>query len=135
MSPMPSKKKKENTVKDEVKKLLTTHGWTHWPVAQNMYSEAGVSDRHAVKDGVYMAVEAKRDRNHHPTENQKKFLKSIQAQSCLAFVVNDETVKNLADFLDAYDRAVVAASRSQEPTEEDKQVLLVCAEAMTKEFM
>jgi penicillin-binding protein-related factor A (putative recombinase) len=135
MSPMPSKKKLESAVKEKINKLLTKHGWTHWPVAQSMYSQTGVADRHAVKEGVYMAIEAKRDKNHHPTENQKTWLRSIRAQDCFAFVVNDETIRDLEFFLEAYDCSVLAAMKRAEPAEEDKAIMLAAMQAMQKEFM
>lgn len=135
MSPMPSKKKLENAVKDKIVKLLVTHGWMHWPVAQGLYSKAGVADRHALKDGVYMAIEAKRDRNHHATENQKEFLRGVKAENCLAFVVNDETIVEFKRFLEAYDRSVFAAAQRAEPTEEDKAAMVVCITAMQRGFM
>lgn len=90
--------KNEKDVKAKVKKLLDKHGWFWWMIPANGYGKSGVSDFHAIKAGVFLAIEAKFGSNK-PTALQRAFLESINAEDAYGFVVNDKNLDELEAFL------------------------------------
>jgi hypothetical protein len=109
MSEMPKKGKDrhlEADVNKAVQEVLTRHGWFWWMPPSNMYSKVGISDVHAVRDGLFMAIETKRSLTKSakpkPTANQIAFLQSIRSARHFAFVVNEERVKHLDAFLTSF---------------------------------
>jgi hypothetical protein len=115
--------KNENAVKAAIKDALKEHAWKSWPITQTGYGVAGVSDRIAVKAGVFLAVEAK-FYPKKPTELQKRFLREVREARHFAFVVDDRTLDVFRDFLDAFDLASEAASRHQDADDETKACLI-----------
>jgi hypothetical protein len=68
----------EKGVKENVKRLLDAFDWFWWMPPANGYGKVGVSDFHAIKDGVFLAIETKFGSNK-PTHHQRAFLETINA--------------------------------------------------------
>ena len=124
----------ERGVKRLVADALTKRGWKHWPIVQTAYSVGGMSDRIAIKHGCFLAVETKFKYNK-PSEVQKRFLRTVREQSCLAFVVNEKTIETFEDFLDAFDMATEAQRLRKEPTDEVKAALTETMKVLIAPFM
>ena len=54
------RKKKETPVKKQVKAWLDERGILNWPASAGPYSVSGLSDRMALHDGIFYAIEVKR---------------------------------------------------------------------------
>lgn len=118
-----SKVKNEKGVKQRIKQLLDAYGWFHWMPAANGYGQQGVSDHAAIKDGVFLVIEAKFGYNK-PKPLQKSFAAQITVNSGMAFCVNEKNIDHLAYWLDSFDVAVAAQSRGEEvPTEHGSRML------------
>jgi len=98
----------EKGVKENVKRLLDHFDWFWWMPPANGYGKVGISDFHAIKNGVFIAIEAKFGSNK-PTHHQKAFLTSIQAADGFGFVVNDKTVEHLYWFLKDFNTESIRA--------------------------
>jgi pantoate kinase len=123
--------KSEKDVKTEIKRLLKHHGWFFWMPPMNGYGASGVSDILAIRDGVFLAIEAKFGANK-PSALQKSFLESVMAESGFGFVVNDKTVGALQTWLEAFDRATMAAGVNTKPLPEDGAAMLDAIRIMTE---
>lgn len=88
----------EKDVKARVKKLLDAHNWFWWMPPANGFGKVGVSDFHALKNGVFLSIETKFGSNK-PTAHQKAFLESINAETGMGFVVNEQNLEHLEAFL------------------------------------
>ena len=108
---------KEAHVKDDVKALLDKWGWFWWMVPANGYGRAGISDFHALKDGVFMAIETKFGSNK-PTAPQIGFLNSIRQETGFAFVVSDRNITWLAAFLESFALSTDAQRRGEKVADE-----------------
>lgn len=113
----------EKIVKAKVKKLLTTHGWFWWMIPANGYGKSGVSDFHAIKNGVFLAIETKSGTNK-PTPMQKGFLESINSESAFGFVVNEETLEWLEVFLEDFGAETDRVAAEQQMSNEGGARLL-----------
>ena len=134
MSKMPTKKDESDT-KAEVKKLLDTHKWFWFSPPSGAYGKSGISDRIAFRDGTLMAIETKRGTAPpKPTINQVAFLNSIRANRGFAFVVNDARLPYLKAFLEAFDRAGLAAVKREPVAQEDGAMMLNAIKEMTQEL-
>ena len=134
MSPMPKKRVLERDVKTEIRNLMDTHGWFWWNVPMNAYAKSGISDFHAVKAGMFMVVEGKRDDKEGPTKVQQAFLTSIAAADHFAFVVDNDNLKSFETFLGCLDRSIEAVAKNQKPTDEDGAGMLDCIREMTRKY-
>lgn len=101
----------EKDVKRAIKKLLDKHGWFWWMPPANGYGTTGVSDFNALKNGVFLAVEAKFGTNK-PSPRQKAYAESIAAQQGFAFCVNDKNLEWLDRWLECFDNASEAVLRA-----------------------
>jgi hypothetical protein len=63
----------EKDVKKGVKMILTKHNWFWWMPPSNAFGRTGISDFHALKAHVFMAIETKVGKKE-PTPMQKGFL-------------------------------------------------------------
>lgn len=88
----------EKGVKENIKRLLDHHGWFWWMPPANGYGKAGISDFHALKNGVFMSIEAKFGSNK-PTVHQKAFLESVHSCDAFGFVVNEKNLEHFSWFL------------------------------------
>lgn len=125
--------KNEKDVKREVKKLLDKHNWFWWMPPANGFGKVGVADFNAIRGGVFLAIETKFGKNK-PTVHQSAFLTSIQAEDGFGFVVNEDRIEWLRQWMDAFDRATVAASKNEKPAAEDGATLLNAIREMTHEL-
>lgn len=107
----------EKGVKENIKRLLDHHGWFWWMPPANMYGKVGISDFHAIKDGVFLAIEAKFGSNK-PTVPQKAFLESIRAMSAFGIVVNDKNLDQLAVFLEDFSSQTAMVAKDQKMSNE-----------------
>lgn len=130
---MPVKGAKEKHVKAKIKKLLDAHNWFWWSPPANAYGRSGISDIHAVKTGMFMVVEAKCNGNT-PTEMQKAFLRSVQTEGHFAFVVNEDTVTWLEQFLQALDDASILTQKRQSVSPELGSLMLNAMRVMTEAY-
>ena len=135
MSPMPKKQHLESDTKAKIQKMLDEHGWFWWNGKADMYGRSGASDRMAFRDGIFMAIEAKRgSAAPKPTELQVAFLNSIRAHRGFGFVVNDARLPVLKKFLVAFDSARYTQMKKQEVSEADGAMMLDCIRVMTQEL-
>ena len=102
----------QKTVKPKIRKLLDKHGWFWWATPATIYSQSGIADICAVKQGMFMAVEAKFGRND-PTPTQVAYLNSIRAEAHFAFVVRETTIDAFAQFLEYLDKSIDYAARQE----------------------
>lgn len=124
----------EADVKKEVKKLLNKHGWFWWMPPANGFGKAGTSDFHALRAGVFIALETKFGTNK-PTALQKAFLHSVKAEKGLAFVVDEGNIEHFRAWLDAFDRAAAAVAKSENVAPEDGSIMLNALVAMTEKMV
>lgn len=137
MSPRPKLKRErpsEAKVKVDIRAALDAHGWFWWNVPMNAYAKAGISDIHAVKAGVFMVIEGKRDDKEDPTLPQKAFLSTIKSHDHFAFVVDRDNLPVFRGFLVAFDRACLAQTKGRQPAPEDGAAMLDAIREMQRKF-
>ncbi len=122
--------KKEKDVKDLIKRLLDFHGWFTWMPPANGYGTMGVSDHNAVKDGIFIVIEAKFGRGK-PTAQQRAFAAQIMANDCYAFCVNERNIDHLAWFLESFEIAKQHQSRGEDVPQEHGSRMLNAISALT----
>ncbi len=120
----------EKDVKAQIKKLLGKHGWFYWMPPANGYGKSGIADILAIKDGVFVAIEAKFGKNK-PSPMQSAFLMSIKAESGFGFVVNDKNIEWLDTWLTAFARAQTAIAAGEKIADGDGPLMLDAIHAMT----
>jgi hypothetical protein len=124
--------KKEKDVKLRVKTLLDKHGWFWFMPPANAYGRTGISDFIAIRAGVMLAVETKFQSK--PTPMQVGFLRSIAAESGMAFLVDEKTIETFASWLAAFDTATKMAGEGKTPGAEVGGPLLDAIKAMTEGY-
>jgi len=120
---MPRQYKKEGDVKTRIKELLKKHRWYYWMPPANGYGTLGISDFHAIRDGIFLAIEAKFGSNK-PTPQQLAHLHIVDNNAGFAFVVTDKNVEYLQAWLEAFDRAQKAQMDKQDVAQEDGAMML-----------
>lgn len=126
---MPITYKSEKDVKKQIKKLLDAHGWFWWMPPANGYGKVGISDLNALKNGVFLAVEAKFGSNK-PTPMQKAFLESINAESGFGFVVNDANIDAFETFLVNFGEQTDLVAKEQKMSNEGGATLIDAIRAL-----
>lgn len=126
---MPAPMRNEKNVKAAIKKLLDQHGWFWWMPPANGYGKVGISDIQALKDGVFLSIEAKFGSNG-PTPHQSAFLTSINSESAFGFVVNDSNLEWLEVFLKNFGEQVREASVNKQMNNEAGALLLDAIRAL-----
>lgn len=99
--------KNEKDVKAKIKQLLNFHGWFAWMPGANGYGTQGISDHAAIKDGVFLVIEAKFGYNK-PKPMQKAFAAQILANDGYAFCVNEKNIDYLRQWLESFEIATRA---------------------------
>lgn len=99
-----SKWRKEADVKARIKDLLNHHGWFTFMPGANGYGAQGISDHLAIKNGVFLAVEAKFGTNK-PKPLQKGFAAQVMANDGFAFCVNERNIDHFAWWLESFEIA------------------------------
>lgn len=128
-----SKIKDEGGVKKLIKRLLDFHGWYHWMPPANGYGKGGISDHNAIKNGVFLAIEAK-FKDNTPTANQKGFALQVMANDGFAFCVNEKNIDHLAMWLESFEIATQHSARNQEVPEEHGARMLNAISVLTDLF-
>ncbi len=113
-----SKVHSEKGVKELIKRLLNFHGWFTWMPAANGFGQQGVHDHLALKDGVFLTIEAKFGTNK-PSATQKGFAAQIIANECYSFCVNERNIDHLAMFLESFEASVLHVRGGGDPEEVD----------------
>lgn len=124
----------ESDVKKKVKSLLNKHNWFWWMPPANGFGKAGTSDFHALRGGVFMAIETKFGTNR-PTALQRAFLQSVKAEKALSFVVDDGNIGHFEAWLDAFDRATASVGDGEKISPEDGSIMLNAIAAMTEKML
>lgn len=128
-----TKIRNENGVKALVKALLDAHGYFHFAPGGNAYGTQGIADRLAIKNGVFLAIEAKFGYNK-PKPTQKAFAAQIVANDGFAFCVNERNIDHLAMWLESLEIATQCQQRGQEVPAEHGSRLLNAISALTDLF-
>lgn len=123
----------ESDVKNKIKKLLKKHGWFYWMPPANGYGVTGISDFNCLRDGVFLAIEAKFGKNK-PTVNQKGYLNEVMIQSGISLVVSDTNMDFFVQWMEAFDRACEATSKGQQVLPEDGSAMLNAIKVLTEAF-
>lgn len=126
-----SRVRNEKGVKAKIKQMLDHFGWFHWMPPANGYGSLGVHDHHAIKDGVFLTIEAKFDRNR-PTPVQKAFAAHVAANNCTAFCVTEKNIDHLAWWLESFQQLVEARLRGEEPPAEHASRCINAQAALTE---
>lgn len=122
----------EKDVKREVKKLLERHGWFWWMPPANAFGRSGISDFHALRAGVFLAIETK-VRNNKPTPMQAGFLASVRVEDGFGFCVSEAQLEHLAAWFAAFDRSVAATRKGGQPSNEDGSIMLNAIIELTRD--
>ena len=128
-----SRVKDEKGMKSKIKQLLDHHGYFHWMPGANGYGTQGISDHLAIKDGVFVAIEAKFG-NNKPKPTQKSFAAQIIANNGFAFCVNEKNIDHLAWWLASFDVAVWSQVMGQEVPPEHGSRMLNAISVLTDGF-
>ncbi len=99
-----SRARNEKDVKARIKALLNCWGWYTWMPPANGYGTVGVHDHNAIKNGVFLTIEAKFGTNK-PTTMQKSFAGHIISNSGFSFCVNEKNIDHLAWWLESFEIA------------------------------
>lgn len=121
----------EKGVKENVKRLLDAFGYFWWMPPANGFGKVGVSDFHALKNGVFIAIETKFGSNK-PTVHQKAFLESVQACEAFAFVVTDKNLEWLKSFLDDFQGQTDLVASEQKMSNDAGARMLDAIRALTE---
>lgn len=128
-----SKIKNENGVKSIIKDLLDAHGWFHFAPGGNSFGTPGIGDRLALKNGVFLSIEAKFKYNK-PKAAQKGFAAQIMANDGFAFCVNERNIDYLAWWLESFEIATQHQQRGQEVPAEHGSRMLNAISMLTDPF-
>lgn len=124
---------KEKGVKELIKELLNAHGWFTWMPSANGFGAQGVHDHLALKDGVFLTIEAK-FKSGKPSTMQKSFAAQIIANDCYAFCVNEKNIDHLAWWLESFEIAKQYQLRGKEVPDEHGARMLNAIRALTAMF-
>lgn len=113
----------EKDVRRKVQALLNQYDYFYWSIPATGYGQNGISDMHALKNGVFLAIETKFG-TRKPTALQVGFLNSIRSERAYAFVVSDRNLDWFEAFLESFAIATECASRGEMPPQEHGARLL-----------
>jgi len=128
-----SRVENENGVKALIKELFDAHGWFHFAPGGNSFGQQGIGDRLAIKNGVFLSIEAKFGYNK-PKPLQKGFAAQIMANDGFAFCVNERNIDHLAWWLESFEIATQCQQRGQEVPAEHGSRMLNAISALTDPF-
>lgn len=126
-----SRVKDEKGVKGKIKQLLDHYGYFHWMPGANGYGTQGVHDHLAIKDGVFLTVEAKFGYNK-PKPLQKAFAHHIMANDGFAFCVNEKNIDHFAWWLESFQIATEHQMKGLEVPAEHGARMLNAVSALTE---
>lgn len=128
-----SKITNEKGVKTLIKRLLDYHGYFHWMPGANGFGAQGVSDHLALKDGVFVAVEAKFGANK-PKPLQKAFAAQVIVNDGFAFCVTEKNIDHFAWWLESFAVAVQHQLEGKEVPAEHGSRMLNAISVLTDPF-
>lgn len=128
-----SRMKNEKDVKAKIKQLLNFHGWFTWMPGSNGFGTQGISDHLAIKNGVFLAVEAKFGYNK-PKPMQKAFAAQILANDAFAFCVNEKNIDFLRMWLESFEIATQYQMQEKEVPVEHGSRMLNAVSVLTDMF-
>lgn len=128
-----SRMKNEKDVKSKIKQLLNFHGWFTWMPGANGYGTQGISDHLAIKNGVFLAIEAKFGYNK-PRPTQKSFAAQILANDAYAFCVNEKNIDHLRMWLESFEIATQAQMKELPVPDEHGSRLINAIAVLTEPF-
>jgi hypothetical protein len=123
----------EKGVKTLIKRLLDFHGYFHWMPAANGFGTTGVSDHLALKNGVFVAIEAKFGSNK-PKPLQKAFAAQVITNDAFAFCVSEKNIDHLAMWLESFEVATRYQMDGKEVPEEHGARMLNAIAVLTEPF-
>lgn len=123
--------KNEKDVKKRVRKLLEDRNWWPWMPPANGFGKVGISDFHALRDGVFLAIETKFGYNK-PTVQQRAFLETILSKGGIGLVVNDKNIWAFEKWLDLFDKSAAAQSKREKIPDEDGAAMLEAMRLLTE---
>lgn len=96
--------------------LKTARVWFYSPQA-GPYGRAGIPDRIAIVEGLFVGIECKADKSKKPTRLQIQCMEQIERAGGKCFVVyDDETIQNVREYIDARRRGKEStATEAEEP--------------------
>ena len=128
-----SKVKDEKGVKAKIKALLNFHGWFTWMPGANGYGQQGIHDHLAIKNGVFLTVEAKFGYNK-PKPLQSSFAAQIIANDGFSFCVNEKNIDHFAMWLESFEISTRYSSQNLEVPAEHGARMLNAISALTDPF-
>jgi hypothetical protein len=124
----------EKKVKAQVKKILDKHSWYWWCPPGSAFGGVGKSDFHALRGGVFMAIETKFGSNGL-SPLQKGHLQSIMAERGLALVVDDRTLVAFKIYMELFDKQIELAGKKELLSADEGGLLLDCIKEMTAKMI
>lgn len=125
----------EGPVKRRVKQMLDDADWFYWMPVPGPFGGSGISDIHAVWNGVFMVIETKFKGNQYgkkgPTALQAGFLNSVRASGHFAFVVDETNIDWLKVFLQDMAESTRLATHGMQPSPETGARMLNAIGALT----
>lgn len=128
-----SKIKDEKGVKTLIKRLLNFHGWFTWMPAANGFGQQGIHDHLAIKNGVFLTVEAKFGTNK-PKPMQSSFAAQIIANDGFSFCVNERNIDHFAMWLESFEIATQHQLKNLEVPAEHGARMLNAISVLTNLF-
>jgi hypothetical protein len=128
--------KREKDVKAEVRKIFDAYpDWFHWTTGSNGFNSNGAPDRCGLHiSGVFLGVEVKFGYNK-PSELQKAFLETINAQNSFGFVVNETTIEAFRQWMEMFDASAKLVSHKKPIPDEYGSAMLEAIRLMTEPLM
>lgn len=88
----------EASIVRRIKTALKDAGWRVWKNHGSAYSEPGLPDLMAIRDGKFVAIEVKRPRSGRLSAAQTRWIKKIEEQGHEALVARSvDDVRHLCD--------------------------------------
>lgn len=128
-----SRWKKESDVKSRIKDLLNLWGWFTWMPSANGFGQQGVHDHLAIKNGVFLTVEAKFGSNK-PSAMQKGFAAQIMANDGFSFCVHERNIDHFAWWLESFEIATQHQQQGLEVPAEHGARMLNAISVLTDRF-
>lgn len=123
----------EKGVKAKIKQLLNFHGWFTFMPGANGYGQQGIHDHLALKNGVFITIEAKFGYNK-PKPLQKAFAAQVIANDGYAFCVNEKNIDHLAMWLESFEHATQAQIKGRDIPAEHGARMLNAISVLTDPF-
>lgn len=96
----------EGKIKKKLDKMLKAEKvWFYSPQA-GPFGRAGIPDRVAIVNGLFVGIECKADKTKKPTDLQRKAMRDIEAAGGKCFLVyDDDTIDSVREFIAQHRRS------------------------------